>query len=611
MKKTRDQAAGDRDDAEFVRLARLGQIDLVKLIDKCQGLVGAARHEEAIRFYREWLFKPNVPVAHVAYFNLGVSLSAVKRYSEAESVFRQAIALRRDFFQAQISLGTQMEVQGRVADTIAQWQGALAIEGLDRPDNREMRIMLLNNLGRILEGEKRFAEAEDYLEQSLQVEPNQPKVLHHLVHLRQKRCRWPVFEPLPGITAAAMMQASSPIAVLAASDDPAWQLASAQSYVSQNIAARTRLVPRSHRYKHDRMRIGYLSSDYCLHPVSMLTVELFELHDRKRCEVYGFCWSREDGSGLRKRVIGAFDKYIQVGAMTDEQVIELIRQHEIDVLVDLHGITSGARATIIAAGPAPVQVSYLGQPGTTGLPNLDYVIVDRFVFPESLRPYFTEEPMFLPNVYQVSDRKREVLATVTRAAYGLPQDKFVYCMFNNNYKITPEFFEAWMRILRQVPDSLLWLLEDNKWAGENMRAAARAHGIDPARLVFGGRVSPQEYLGRFTLADLFLDSFPFNGGTTANDVLWAGLPLLTMSGQTFISRMAGSLLNAVGLPELVTTNLADYERRAVELGRNRMELQRMRMQLAAARTSSPLFDVPRIVRDIEDAFAGALASGRK
>lgn len=611
MKKTRDQAAGDRDDAEFVRLARLGQIDLVKLIDKCQGLVGAARHEEAIRFYREWLFKPNVPVAHVAYFNLGVSLSAVKRYSEAESVFRQAIALRRDFFQAQISLGTQMEVQGRVADTIAQWQGALAIEGLDRPDNREMRIMLLNNLGRILEGEKRFAEAEDYLEQSLQVEPNQPKVLHHLVHLRQKRCRWPVFEPLPGITAAAMMQASSPIAVLAASDDPAWQLASAQSYVSQNIAARTRLVPRSHRYKHDRMRIGYLSSDYCLHPVSMLTVELFELHDRKRCEVYGFCWSREDGSGLRKRVIGAFDKYIQVGAMTDEQVIELIRQHEIDVLVDLHGITSGARANIIAAGPAPVQVSYLGQPGTTGLPNLDYVIVDRFVFPESLRPYFTEEPMFLPNVYQVSDRKREVLATVTRAAYGLPQDKFVYCMFNNNYKITPEFFEAWMRILRQVPDSLLWLLEDNKWAGENMRAAARAHGIDPARLVFGGRVSPQEYLGRFTLADLFLDSFPFNGGTTANDVLWAGLPLLTMSGQTFISRMAGSLLNAVGLPELVTTNLADYERRAVELGRNRMELQRMRMQLAAARTSSPLFDVPRIVRDIEDAFAGALASGRK
>lgn len=611
MKKTRDQAVGDRDDAEFVRLARLGQIDLVKLIDKCQGLVGAARHEEAIRLYREWLFKPNVPVAHVAYFNLGVSLSAVKRYSEAESVFRQAIALRRDFFQAQISLGTQMEVQGRVADTIAQWQGALAIEGLDRPDNREMRIMLLNNLGRILEGEKRFAEAEDYLEQSLQVEPNQPKVLHHLVHLRQKRCRWPVFEPLPGITAAAMMQASSPIAVLAASDDPAWQLASAQSYVSQNIAARTRLVPRSHRYKHDRMRIGYLSSDYCLHPVSMLTVELFELHDRKRCEVYGFCWSREDGSGLRKRVIGAFDKYIQVGTMTDEQVIELIRQHEIDVLVDLHGITSGARANIIAAGPAPVQVSYLGQPGTTGLPNLDYVIVDRFVFPESLRPYFTEEPMFLPNVYQVSDRKREVLATVTRAAYGLPQDKFVYCMFNNNYKITPEFFEAWMRILRQVPDSLLWLLEDNKWAGENMRAAARAHGIDPARLVFGGRVSPQEYLGRFTLADLFLDSFPFNGGTTANDVLWAGLPLLTMSGQTFISRMAGSLLNAVGLPELVTANLADYERRAVELGRNRMELQRMRMQLAAARTSSPLFDVPRIVRDIEDAFAGALASGRK
>lgn len=611
MKKTRDAVAGSGDDGEFLRLAGLGQVDVVKLIDKCQAHVAAGRHEEAIRVYREWLVKPNMAVAHVAYFNLGVSLSAVKRYSEAESVFRQAAALRRDFFQAQISLGTQMEVQGRVADTIAHWQGVASMEEIARPENREMRVLLLNNLGRILEGEKRFAEAETYLEQSLEVDPNQPKVLHHLVHLRQKRCRWPVFEPLPNVPSAAMMQASSPIAVLAASDDPGWQLESAQSYVRQNVAAKPRLVPRSHRYKHDRMRIGYLSSDYCLHPVSMLTVELFELHDRKRCEVFGFCWSRDDGSALRKRVVGAFDHYIQIGTLGDEEVAKLIRRHEIDVLVDLHGITSGARANIIAAGPAPVQVSYLGQPGTTGLPNLDYVLVDRYVFPENLRPYFTEEPMFLPNVYQVSDRKREVLNTLTRAAYGLPQDKFVYCMFNNNYKITPEFFEAWMRILRQVPDSVLWLLEDNKWAAENMRAAARAHGIDPARLVFGGRVSPQEYLGRFTLADLFLDSFPFNGGTTANDVLWAGLPLLTMSGRTFISRMAGSLLTAVGLPELITANIEEYERRAVELGRNRTELQRMRMQLAAARTSAPLFDVPRIVHDIEDAFAAALASGRK
>jgi predicted O-linked N-acetylglucosamine transferase (SPINDLY family) len=602
---------GDSEDEALIQQARLGQLDLVKLIDKCQALVTAARHEDAIRLYREWLFKPNMAVAHVAYFNLGVSLFAVRRYSEAESVFRQAIALRRDFFQAQISLGSQMEVQGRIQDAVAQWQGALEIDAIARPDNREMHILLLNNLGRILEGEKRFAEAADYLERSLAVERDQPKVLHHLVHLRQKLCSWPVFEPVAGVSSEAMKQASSPIAVLAASDDPAYQLASAQAYVTQNVAPRPRLVPRTHRYKHDRIRIAYVSSDYCLHPVSMLTVEMFELHDRKRCEIFGFCWSREDGSALRKRVIGAFDHYIRIHEMTDAQVVDLIRQHEIDVLVDLQGITAGARPNIIAAGAAPVQVSYLGQPGTTGLPHLDYVIVDRFVFPEALRPHFTEEPMFLPNVYQVSDRKREVLATLTRAAYGLPQDKFVFCMFNNNYKITPEFFEVWMRILRQVPDSVLWLLEDNRWARENMTAAARAHGISPSRLVFGGRVSPQEYLGRFTLADLFLDSFPFNGGTTANDVLWAGLPLLTMSGQTFISRMAGSLLNAVGLPELVTTNIADYERRAVELARNRMELQRMRMQLAAAHTSSALFDVPRIVRDIEDAFAGALASGKK
>ena len=250
-----------------------------------------------------------------------------------------------------------------------------------------------------------------------------------------------------------------------------------------------------------------------------------------------------------------------------------------------------------------MQVSYLGFPGTCAIPGVDWILADRFVMPEALRPFHTEQPLYLPACYQVSDRQRPVGARPTREQYGLPADAFVYCSFNNNFKFTDEVFDGWLRILDQVPGSVLWLLADNEWSRANLLARAQGHGIDPARLIFAPRVAPPDYLARFQLADLMLDTFPYNAGTTASDALWMGLPILTRAGRSYISRMAGSLLTAVGLPDLITETQADYERLAVQIGRTPARAASYRRYLEAEGRQSPLFDVPAIVRAIEDTLA--------
>jgi predicted O-linked N-acetylglucosamine transferase (SPINDLY family) len=293
---------------------------------------------------------------------------------------------------------------------------------------------------------------------------------------------------------------------------------------------------------------------------------------------------------------------VRLAGVDDLTAARLVAQAGIDVLVDLQGITSGARPAILGHRPAPVQVSYLGLPGTSALPGVDWILADRFVMPAELLPYCTERPIYQPHSYHVSDRRREVAAPPARASYGLPEHAFVYCSFNNNFKFTAEVFAAWMRILGQVPGSVLWLLADNDTARENMLRAADAAGIARARIVFAPRVAPQEYLARFALADLMLDTFPYNAGTTASDALWMGTPIVTLAGRSYISRMAGSLLTAIGLPDLITDSLAAYERLAVDLGRAPARIASYKRYLAEHGRASPLFDVPAIVRAIEREF---------
>ena len=584
-------------------LAVKGALSIGDLFGAAAVLQESGQLPAAIALYRAWIDHTPSPLVYAACFNLAVVLSNSGDDAGAEAVLRKAIAQNPGFVEARLNLGTLLERTGRPDDALAMWKTILTDEV--QPDiktNPTLYVQTLNNLGRLLEIRKRYPEAEAMLALSLRVDPQQANVMTHWVHLRQKQCEWPVYSGLEHISVATMMEGTSALAMLSASADPAQQLAAARRFVNEKVNAAVAPLTGQHGYGHSRLRIGYLSSDFCSHAVSILTAELYELHDRSKFEVYAFSWSREDGSPIRARVVKAMDHYIRIDALTDEQAARTIRAHEIDILVDLHGLTLGARPNILAYRPAPVQLTYLGFPGSTGLPGVDYVIADEFLITPEMTKDFTEKPLYLPDTFQINDRQRLIAAKPTRASVNLPEDAFVFVSFNNNFKFTPDLFTVWMNILRRVPNSVLWLVADYPEVRENLYRYAEEAGIARERLIFNSRAVPAEYLARYQLADLFLDTFPFNAGTTASDALWAGLPLLTCAGQTFSSRMAGSLLRAVDLPQLITYNFADYEEKAVALANDPARIASMKRQLAANRLTCPLFDSPRFVRNLEAAL---------
>lgn len=552
--------------------------------------------------YQTWLSRNASPYAHAGYFNLGATLSNLGDRSAAEASYRRAIAIAPEFAHPHLNLGLILERDGKLDEAIAEWRWIEQHTARDAA-NRAVVVSALNNLGRVLENRKRLNEATDCLAESLCLDPDQPDVLHHWVFLRAKQCLWPVYAELPGVSREAMVRATSALAMLGLQDDPAEQLAAARRYVDKKLAKGLPRLAGPGGYGHTKIRVGYLSSDFCLHPVSLLMVQLFELHDRDRFEVYGYCWSPEDGSPMRERVKAAMDHFVRIDAMNDDEAARRIRDDEIDILVDLQGQTAGARANILGRRPAPIQITYLGLPATTGFPEIDHVIADEFLIPPCEAQHYSERPLYMPQVYQVSDRHRVVGAPPTRASCGLPEEGFVFCSFNNSFKITPEVFGVWMSLLRRVPGSVLWLLADNPWAEKNLRREAEAAGVAADRLVFAGRVAPENYLARFKAADLFLDTYPFNAGTTANDCLWAGCPILTLTGRSFASRMAGALLTAADLPELITHRLADYEEAAVALAGDGARLARLRAHLSQVHESGRLFDTPQFARDLETRMA--------
>jgi len=576
-------------------------LDAFQLIAAGDRLCAAQAPQQAAALYQQWLASSTSPMRHVVQFNLGVLYGQLQLHEQAEAAYREAILTKPDFAQAWFNLGATVERLGRKEHALTIWQSMLDHPLVTPTHQKDLYLLVVNGMGRLLEEMRQYDRSEVKLFDSLLAEPQQPKVIQHWVHLRQKQCSWPVFTPVPGLGQGEVLKATSPLAMLSASDDPGLQLATSIRFITEKVNLRVpRLAPEK-GYRHDKLRIGFLSSDFCLHAVSLLTVELLELLDRDRFEVYGFCWSREDGSALRARVVKSFDHYVRIADLDDASAARAIREAEIDVVVDLQGITSGARPDIMAHKPAPVQITYLGFPGPTGHPGIDYVVADRFLIPDAERPFYTETPLYLPHVFQCSDRQRPVAPLPSRADCGLPEEGFVFCSFNNNYKFTEEVFASWMRMLQAVPGSVLWLLADNPWSQASLTRRAGEHGVDPARLLFAPRVSPEQYLARYTAADLFLDAYPFNAGTTANDALWMGLPVLTRSGRTFASRMAGSLLTALDLPELITTTLDDYEARAIEIATQPSLHADLKQRLKAGRTQSPLFDMPRFVQDFGDA----------
>lgn len=586
-----------------------GPQTIQQLLEQATRLAQAGRTADAAQLYADWLARPDATHRPLACFNRGTLLVQLGQREAAEAAYREALVLQPDFPQARINLGHQLEQGGRHDEALAEWQRVVEQGEAGRAE-REMHLHALNNQIRLLEQLKRYAESEALMHRSLALDPDQGSVIQHYVHIRQKQCEWPVYQPTGRVTPNQLLQNTSLLAMHSASDDPALQLLSAWKFNQERVLPTLTplpgpLVAAGRAPAPDRrLRLGYLSGDLGLHAVGLLTAELLELHDRERFEIHGFCWSRDDGTALQQRIRRSLDHHVRIGHLDDATAAALIARHDIDILIDLQGLTSGARPGILARRVAPVQIGWLGLPGTSAIRNVDYVLADRTVMPESLAPYFTERPLYLPNCYQPSDRQREVAQMPMRSRYGLPDDAFVYCCFNNNFKFTPEVFRSWMRVLHAVPNSVLWLLADNEWAQQNMLREADAHGVARERLIFAPRVAPGEYLARLPLADLFLDTWPYNAGTTANDVLWMGVPVLTRAGQTYISRMAASLLTHVGLPDLITETLPDYERLAITLGREPARVASYRRYLREHGRQSALFDMPRFTRDLEDTLAG-------
>jgi predicted O-linked N-acetylglucosamine transferase (SPINDLY family) len=585
--------------ASKILLAWQRKLELRDLIDAATRLSSLQQPALAAVLYQTWLARNNTPFNHLAYFNLGTVLFSEEDIEGAKKAYLHAIQLSPAFVQPHFNIGLIYEKQNQTEGAIAEWLWVIDNASVDQADLRPIRLLALNNLARLQEVRKQYPEALSYLTRSLGEEPNQPDVFHHLVFIRERVCEWPIYAPVTGTNPELMRQSTSALAMLSLSDDPEAQLLAARNYVKNKVISNVPVLTPSKAYGHKKIRIAYLSSDLCLHPVAMLTAELFELHDREYFEIYGYCWTNEDGSALRQRVIKAMDHFERIHALNDESAARLIREHEIDILIDLHGQTLGARPNLLAYRPAPIQITYLGLPATTGLPSIDYVIADHFLIPEEFAQYYSEKPLYMPDVYQVSDRKRVSAPVPSRESCGLPQQGFVFCSFNNNFKYTPEVFETWMNILRRVPGSVLWLLADNPWAEANLRKEAARHGM-AERLLFASRTAPENYLASYGVADLFLDTFAFNAGTTANDALWMGLPVLTYSGRSFASRMAGALLTAAQLDELITWNLHDYEEKAVALANAPEQCQRIRLHLKQVRENGVLFDTPRFVRNLEE-----------
>jgi predicted O-linked N-acetylglucosamine transferase (SPINDLY family) len=396
----------------------------------------------------------------------------------------------------------------------------------------------------------------------------------------------------------------TPFTLLGYCDDSALQFRCATRHARETVPTLPKPLWNGRMWSHERVRIAYLSADFHAHATAYLMAELFERHDRSRFEVHGFSFGRDDSGDVRRRLVKAFDRFHEGRTKSDREVAQLLSDLEVDIAIDLKGYTQNSRPEIFSHRPAPIQVSYLGYPGTMGANFIDYIIADRVVAPFDQQPFYAEKIVHLPDCYQVNDRQRAIAQSMpSRREACLPEEGFVFCCFNNNYKITATMFDVWMRLLQNVPGSVLWLLGENVAAKENLCREAQARGVDPVRLVFAGRLKLDEHLARNGRADLFLDTLPYNAHTTASDALWAGLPVLTCPGQAFAARVATSLLHAVGLPELVTYSIQEYEALALALARDATRLGAIRAKLARNRDTHPLFDTDRFRRHIEAAYA--------
>ncbi len=524
-------------------------------------------------------------------------LARLNRHSEAAEAYECFVALAPDDISGWHARAFVLQILHRREEALACFDRALKLD----PANDAIRTGRANILFEL----ERWDEAARDYEILLAADLPPAWLTGYLTICRLHVCDWRRLDGQKEQIAAVIRRGEfviDPVGLACISDSPEEQRGCAR------IWARDRCPPAvplwtGTRYDHDRIRIAYLSADFRAHATSFLMAGVFEKHDRSRFEVTAISWSADDGSQMRQRLMKGFDRFVEAGEKGDAELARLICEMEIDIAIDLKGYTNESRPAILSFRPAPVQAQYLAFPGSMAVDFIDYIIADPIVIPEPDRQFYDEKIVWLPGSYQCNDDRRDaIMHSPARDETGLPPG-FVFACFNSNHKITPEVFAVWMRLLQGVRGSVLWLLQDNDTAVRNLREQAKAHGVAPDRLIFAAHTGPAMHIARQGKADLFLDTIPYNAHTTASDALWAGLPVLTVTGGSFASRVGASIVSAAGLPELVTSSLAEYENLALQLAADPGRLAAIRRKLAEKRNSCALFDTARFTRNLELAYS--------
>ena len=566
----------------------------------CGNVLLELRHlEKALEYFQDAARVE--PGSLLALNGCGNALRQLRRFDEGLACYDRAIQLQPDDADSLTNKAGILLDMDRFEEAIAVCDEALR----RRPDLPT--ALLFRGLSLYFMMRVRHDEAAACFERLLSADPDYPYALGYLLHATFNTCDWSttgrVQQAFNGV--AAGKPVITPFALMALTDSTEIQLRSANNFVRHMHppGASALWSPGLARERNDKIRIAYISGDLREHALSYLMTGVFEQHDRDRFQIIGVSFGPPAPTPFGARVLNSLDLFIEVKDKSHREIAQLLFDMKIDVAVDLMGHTRGGRLDIFGLRPAPVSVGYLGHPGTTGAPYVDYILADDFVIPPDQRHRYSEQVVYLPDTFQANDDRRALAENApSRTELGLPEDAFVFCAFNNLYKIMPEVFDIWCRLLRECPGSVLWLIGRSDAARANLATEAKARGIDPNRLIFGGEMPYAQHLARMTRADLFIDTFPYGAGTTASDALWAGLPLVTRCGESFASRMAGSLLRASGVPELITYNEADYEQLALRLAKDPDALRAIRQRIETGRPTNPLFDTKRFCRNLESAY---------
>ncbi|MEA9598757.1 tetratricopeptide repeat protein [Polynucleobacter sp. AP-Sanab-80-C2] len=597
-------------------------------------LMEQEKYLDAINCFDKALgLKPNY---FAAFNNKGIALTNLVRHEEALLAFDRALSLKNDYVEGSINkavtlmhlrkfdeaIKTLSAINELIPNNSAAWnnKGAILLE-LKRHSEalycfeKAIQIQPLNpealvNLGQTLVHLKRFDEAIPALESAYKISPDYKALQGLLLGTKMQICNWKSFsQNINSLhkTIDSDKVAVTPFTLLSLTGDETLHRKAAINYINSLYPSNLLSQSSTITNQNGKIKLGYYSADFHNHATGYLMAELFELHDKENFELFAFSFGPNKKDEMQIRISSAFDHFIYVGEKSDIEIANISRDFGIQIAVDLKGFTLDSRPGIFANRAAPIQISYLGYPGTMGADYIDYIIADRVVIPEESQHFYTEKVLYLPNCYQVNDSKREISSKqFTRSEFGLPDEGFVYCCFNNNYKISPDTFKTWMNILKRVPNSVLWLFEDNEFAAKNLQLHAESLGIKAGRLIFAKLIPLSEHLARHHLADLFLDTIPYNAHTTASDALWSGLPVLTLHGSSFAGRVSTSLLTAIGLKDLITNSPEEYENLAVSLANNPKELNQLRTRLMENKKCSPLFNPQLFAKDIENLYINTL-----